>query len=570
MSRRFVRNKGVIAAARRQRAPEPGARLAFRVDPWTRKLIRPLLITLLSTSLSIALLVIARIVSPDLPWMVLVPFCFLAALEGAYTSAWLNNPDSHGVDRWTYRAAEIFLILVIARTYSWFAFGSGIPSPEEMRQFLISPSAVLLAGAFVSTAAVALVAWGVAVSLSRTFTRLDVSVYELNFYTLSPAEQKAKADDHPIQIERELLQNQFLNTWLVLGMVMIIIAALSTFEVRELTSVTDPFAIARLGLTPAMLFALMLYFLVGFWLLSHARLLRMNARWLIGGVAKDATLERAWQRSTALLLIAIALVAAFLPIGSTLAISRILTIGLAGIAYLANLFISFSGYLVASMLMLLTRNVEDGERPPLQPPPAPTPEMPPASPAQNNEFLSMVVSSAFWALVIAFIIASFLYFLRERGYRLDKTAVGGYWATVVMWARQIWQRLRGRARSIGRELQARLRQPTSMTPPRVDLNVRPPRFLRLGELSPREQIRFYYLALVRRAAESGVDRQESETPLEYARDLKEAWPDAETDFDALTEAFLEARYSPQPIAKPRATSIKERWKSLRSRLRRPR
>ena len=568
--RRAIRNKGVIAAARRQYIPEPGARLAFRIDPWTRKLIRPLLIALLATSVSIALLVIARIVTPELGWMTLVPFCFIAALEGVYTSAWLNNPDSNGVDRMTYRAAEMLLILVLARVYSWIVFGHGIPSPDDMRLFLLSPIAVLATGAFVSTAVIALVAWGIGVSLGRTFTRLDLSVYELNFYTLSPAEQKAKADDRPIQIAREDLQNQFLNTWLVIGMVMVFLAALSTYEVRELTSVTNPFEITRLGLTPAMLFALMTYFLVGFWLLSHARLLRMNARWLVDGVAKETSLERGWQRSTSVLLIAIAFLAAFLPIGSTLAISRILTIGLAGIAYLFNIFISFFGYLFASTIMLLTQNVEETEQPIAQPTPVPTPEPPPAPPVETSEFLSMVVSSAFWALVIAFIIAAFLFFLRERGYRIDKTVVGSYWVTFASWVREMWQRLRGRARSLSHELQVRLRRPPSLGPSHRDRKLQPPRFLRLGELSPREQIRFYYLALVRRAAESGVDRRESETPLEFAQDLKETWPDTETEVDDLTQAFLEARYSPRPIEKPTATTIKERWKTLRTRLRRPR
>ncbi len=119
MSRRTIRNKGIIAAARLQRPPAPGERLAFRVDPWTRKLIRPLMISLLAVSFAVALLVIARTLSPETAWMALIPLCFLVALEGTYTSAWLNNPDSNGVDRLSYRAAEVFLILVIARAYSW-------------------------------------------------------------------------------------------------------------------------------------------------------------------------------------------------------------------------------------------------------------------------------------------------------------------------------------------------------------------------------------------------------------------------------------------------------------------
>ena len=566
--RRTVRNKGVIAAARVQRAPAPGRRLAFGVDPWTRKLIRPLLITLLATSVAIALLVIVRILSPDLGWMAVVPLCFVAALEGVYTTAWLNNPDSHGVDRLTYRAAEVFLLLVVARLYSWILFGDGIPSPEEMRLYLTAPSSLLLVGGFFTTALAVLVAWGLAVSHSRTFTRLDVSIYELNFYTLSPAEQKAKADDRPVQMPREVLQSQFLRNWLVVGMLMIFMAALSTFEVDQLATVINLLEITRLGLTPAMLLALMTYFLGGFWLLSHARLLRLNARWLMDGVAKGAGFERGWQRDALIILLGIALLAAFLPIGSSLAISRILTLGLTGLSYVVSVVFSFFGYLIGSTLMLLTRNADQM---PFQPPElAPLPPVDPAivPPSNPNPFFSMFISSAFWALGIAFIIAAFLFFLRERGYRLNVQKIKGYRTVASAWLHELWERLRGRARALSDELQIRLRASSSFSPGSIDLNVSRPRFLRLQRLSPREQIRFYYLALIRRAGESGVGRQDSETPLEFAQDLKEVWPESDTDVDALTQAFLEARYSPQPIESPKANTIKQLWKTLRSRLRR--
>ncbi|MCZ7673481.1 MAG: DUF4129 domain-containing protein [Chloroflexi bacterium] len=40
-----------------------------------------------------------------------------------------------------------------------------------------------------------------------------------------------------------------------------------------------------------------------------------------------------------------------------------------------------------------------------------------------------------------------------------------------------------------------------------------------------------------------MPRQESETPLEFAADLKTNWPDAQEEIDELTDAFLQARYS---------------------------
>lgn len=560
--RRIVRNKGAIAAARLRRTPPAGERLAFRADPLTRRFIRPLLVTLLATSVALALLAILRITAPERDWLRILPLAFFATLEGAYTATWLNHPDSRAVNRGAYRVVELFLLLIVARVYSWLAFGQGIPAPDEMRLFLTAPISILSVAGFVSTTVITLIAWYLAVSVSWIFSRLDVSIEEMNFYTLSPAEQKEQADNQPIQGTRAALLRQYMQLWLTVGMGMVIIAALSTFEVNQLIYVTNLFDITRLGLSGAMLLALMIYFLVGFWLLSHARLLRLNAGWLMDGAAKEANVERGWQRSALAVLGIIALIAAFLPIGSTLAISRILSVALAGLAYLAGQLFLLASSLFAYLLVLLTRNVPASTLPqPLPTPQPPAIQTPP--PSVPNPVASMVISSAFWALFIAMVIAAALFFLRERGYRIDTGRLSGYWASAIAWLRQTGSRLAGRLRAAGRNLQSR-RAAAAPPPP---LDVPRPRFRSLRGLSPREQVRFYYLSLVRRAGERGVDRKGSATPLEYTRDLRQAWPESEDDFEELTQSFLAARYSPQPIDKRQALTVRERWNRVRNRLR---
>ncbi len=564
------RKKGMIAAAEAQRKPAHGEQLAFRVDPWTRRLVRPVLIAALATSVSVALLAVIRIVSPENAWMALVPLCFFLALEGAYTAAWLNNPDSYGVDRLVYRLTEIVLILVLVRVYSWALFGGGIPSPEEMRLYLTSPIAILTVGAFITSAFVALVAWAIAVSLGRIFAKLDVSIFELRFYRLSQAEQKGMGDDRPIQVPRDQLLSAYLGNWLTIGMGMIILAALSTFEVEQFATVSNPLDIARLGLSAAMLFALITYFLAGFWLLSHGRLLRMNARWLMDGVAKEADLERGWQRRALTLILAVAAVAAFLPIGSTLPISRILSLGIGGIAYFVGLAIQIIGTLFAATIMALTGNAEES-----QPPQAPDIAMPPMEDAlappvgPTNPVVEMVFTSAFWALVIAMIIGALLFFLRERGYSLQRERIEGQWRIVAGWLRELWARLTGRVRLARRELRTRLRAAETVVDTPKEGRAAGRGFFRLGALSPRDQIRYYYLALVRRAGERGVQRSAAETPLEYVRDLKMMWPESEEEIEEMTSAFVAARYGRQPVERSAARSMKERWNQLKHRLRKP-
>lgn len=563
---RAIRNKGVIAAARTQRAPDRQARLIFQADPFTRRFLRPVLIALLATSLAVGFLMLAEVLTPGQPWLRLLWLALFAALEGAYTTAWLNNPDSRGVERGTYRAAEALLLVVVARVVSWLLFGGGIPTPDDVRVFLGAPLSFFMTGNFFTTALVTLLTWWLAVTVSRIFAQLDVGADEVRFYTLSLPEQKAQADNRPIQIARGALQDQYLKLWIGMGLLMVFLAALSTYEVRELVSVINPFEIARLGLRPIMLFALMLYFLAGLWLLSHARLLRMNARWLMDGVAKEASLERAWQRAALALVLIVAFAASFLPIGSTLAISRILRAAVGGFAYLLGLVYAFIGYLFAAVLTLLTRSA--GDAGPIQPLPtlAPLPTPPPVTPPPSNPVVGFVFSSLFWTLLIALVIGALLFFLRERGYRLERASVQRSLTSLSAALRALWLRLRGRARAAGRELRRRLQPAVALRG--VSLPAAPrSRFLRLNALSPREQVRYYYLSTVRRAGERGVRREPQDTPLEYARDLKDTWPDAENDLDELTNAFLAARYSPAPIDRSAAGRVKAGWKRIKDRLR---
>jgi hypothetical protein len=89
-------------------------------------------------------------------------------------------------------------------------------------------------------------------------------------------------------------------------------------------------------------------------------------------------------------------------------------------------------------------------------------------------------------------------------------------------------------------------------------------------LSPREKIRYYYLSVVRRAEEKGIERKPNETPSEYAADLKKELPQADGEVDAITNAFLKARYSPQPMTGDDIGPVKETWNRIKFAIRKRR
>lgn len=546
----------------------PGERLPFETDPWTRRLWRPLLIALLATALGVALLTLVTIGTPEVPWLLLIPLCFAVALEGAYTAAWLGNPESFGVDKAIYRITELIVIVLLARVVSWLLFVGGLPSVEELRLMMQSPTAFVLSGGFLTTALICLIVWWFASTISSLFNQLDVSRYELEYYTLSKADQKARADDQPIGRSRDQLQSGFLRFWLLGAFAIVVLTALSTFEVGEFATVSNPFDITRLGLQPSMLLALLVYFLLGLLLLSHGRLLRMNASWLMDGVAKEAAFERNWQRYTLFLLAAIAFAAAFLPIGSTFPIARALEYVLSGVGYLFNVINLLLSAVIASFLALLAGMMGNEETSPVPSFEPPDFQRAAAQAGENGDSLALVATSAFWALVVVGGVAATLYFLRERGLHVDRASLRTGWDQLRLLLAGWWVQLTGRARRVRQQLSRSL---TINMPSRNNLGGLPSpprwRFLRINALSPRDQVRYFYLSTVRRAEESGVERRQDETPLEYARDLKGRFPESEEDVEVLTQAFVRARYSKQSFETDDVNPIKARWKRFKARLR---
>ncbi|MGC8782644.1 MAG: DUF4129 domain-containing protein, partial [Anaerolineae bacterium] len=89
-----------------------------------------------------------------------------------------------------------------------------------------------------------------------------------------------------------------------------------------------------------------------------------------------------------------------------------------------------------------------------------------------------------------------------------------------------------------------------------------PAGVRLAALGPRERVRYFYLRMVGYAAERGVARPPQRTPSEFARQLEAEWPEAGPEVEALTAAFLAARYDRRPISPTEAQGVQAIWRRL--------
>lgn len=536
--------------------------LAFVTNRWSRRFVQPLLIGLMVTAVFTAVCVLLFILTGDGAWLVMPLLCFVLVLEGVYTTLWLQHPNQRITDNLAYRAAEVVVIVLICRLFTW-VIGGDLPDWRLYEEYLRRPFALFSGMLFVVGTPLILAAWSQAINTMGIFTELAVDEGEA-VYFLTPKRERDD-DARPFQLDRSRLVVDFFRQWVAGGVLLVLLAAMSTFDLPQLEDWNNILQLARMGMMPHMLTALLVYFISGFLLLSQARLAAINGRWLHDGVMKSHTVERNWHRYSLRLLLVVALIASFLPLGDTTGIGRLLEI----ILFVLGAIFSLLSFLFLGLLAALIPNAqqEAGEATPT-PEIFPTvPSMTPVPPSEAAETAELVFSSAFWAVAIVLSVVAISFFLRERGVRLNTTLLRQIWAALSAWLAQVWRAARAQATELRQAAQARLQLIREKPEEQEEEKKRPFRFIRVNALPPREQIRYFYLSTLQRAEERGVPRRADETPLEFARDLKEEFPDAEIDVEELTGAFLKARYSPQPIEKEDVGPVKKRWKEMRSRLR---
>ena len=524
------------------------------------RILRPFLIAALVTALVMGLIVVIRLAAPSPAWRLLPVAVFLIALEAVYTSRWLADPQRRQFNRTGYRVAEMTVIAVALRFLTWFLSG-GIPGWEVWRSYLLSPL-TFFDGVYFGYLLCAFFAWERAVNFSSVLRALSISEAEEIFYTMPYNEQRQRSFDRPIDRERPSLFRGLVTSWLGGGLLLGLSAALSTVDLAVVEMTAGVRNVIRLGLNSSMLLALLVYFILGLWIISQARLEMMRARWLADGVSADETIVKTWRRSSIAVIALIALVAAFLPIGSTFAAAAVLQLIFGVLLAISQfLFLIFTTLLVALLSLFGMRSpLEEAEALPEAPIATPPPV---AAGTPLDETAALFAGGLFWLLVAVVALVAVYFFLRDRGVTLRYEPLVILLRRLRLWLRQLRSGAAIQAGNVQRALRRRL----DAILPASGSTGSPWRFLRVNALPPREQIRYFYLSTIRRAADEGLPRDKSETPSEYAGDLQAQWPEASEEIEALTGAFLEARYSPRDFEPDEVNPVKKVWKRARRALR---
>lgn len=512
---------------------------------WVENLFRPLVIGVMVGCVAWSLAQLALVIAPAWNPTYLVVGCVLAALEATFSFRLLQSPRMLGANVLRFRLAElalIFLFLKLGR----YAGMSGEAVQAEI-QNLPHDLTLLFDLETIAAFALALLCWNAA-----TQTVLDLKRI---------GDRPQRRPDYAPPVER--LTGRFFAG----GAVLLITTGLARLgDAAQLLNLRRP---AEGGLIVNAL----IYFLLGLVMLGQTRYVELRQRWQSQNVQVADQVAGRWARYSLSLVGLAALLALVLPTEFTLGLLNWMadSLGLIGsiLAYIISLILTMLllpiGWLFWLLSLLLSIGGEQSPPPQSRLPAFEPPQRPQGGGTMS--WIEIVWPFVFWAVVVGVVFYFVRSYLRDRPELQEAIrALRPLQALRRGWT-ALWQWLRARIRRLRQTVSERL--PRVLKRPSATGGVlkSPVRFFRLGALSPRQRVLYYYLSILRRAGQQGYPRRHHQTPQEYQATLEPNLPQSQEDIASLTEAFIEARYSTHKIDLERDQRVRDNWKRVKAALR---
>jgi hypothetical protein len=300
------------------------------------------------------------------------------------------------------------------------------------------------------------------------------------------------------------------------------------------------------------------YFLLALLLLSQTQFALLRARWSHQKLTISPGLSENWWRWGLVSFLVLAVIVIILPREYSIGLFDTLRLA---VNYLMQAF-SFLMFLFMlpftlclSLLSLFGQRQQPNETQ-AQPPPV-LPTAPPA--AEPVAWLEFLRSLLFWLFFLSIIFLALRYYLQQNAALWKAILRFPLFRMAAAWFQALQRLLRGANRQARTLFQAGIRRLRASRVPSPFQAAR--RMIDLSRLSPRERIIHLYLVMVHLGEEHGLRRRPSQTPLDYERQIHNEMPEIDPELHALTDAFLEARYSQHPVdqnTSEQAASLLER------------
>ncbi|MHB1356567.1 MAG: DUF4129 domain-containing protein [Anaerolineae bacterium] len=515
------------------------------------EIVRPLAIAGMMTCIASAVAYFVTNILGVWPGNFFIILVFIISLESIHSQRLLNRREATRNDVIRFRFVEWVVILLVIRFGVYLRYG-GQQLLRDMALWGTDINAFFSAD-FMMNSLLVLIFWALALSLSKTVQELESTPFEKppvvtdpDFYLRTTIPQHGRVD-------RRSLTNRIALVFFIGGVVMLILAGLAQMDIRNLVVTTNP--------TTGVVLNIMLYYLIGLLLLSQVQYTTLKANWEVQGIAVGHSLGRRWLLFLVLFLLLVGIISALLPVSYSVGVVAIISTVVRWIAYAVLQLVYFIIVAVTYLFMAIgslfsQKPIESA----VLPTPNPTPEPPPNIVAglPPATWWQVARSFLFWGVLIGVSAYAILRFLNDRWGLLSHLKD----LRLIKWLRSLFGGLGKRTAQLWHTIistmqrQIAARQNAARRKSRM-------RAASWRKMSARERVRFLYLALLQSAADQGLDRPVSATPLEYASDLNTQIPEESTDTQQLTLSFDEARYSEHAIDDSIVEETQQHWRNVK-------
>jgi hypothetical protein len=513
--------------------------VALKTEAWLRDTFRPLVMAAMVGCVAWSAVELIRSFWPPWNGTFLVVGCVLVALEAHYSYRLLRTRRALRFSATQFRVAEFAVILSALKIGSYVGDGWA-RVVADVRAWPQDPSLIFDPEAMVAFG-LAILSWAAVTQSSHDLERLG-----------EPPER------HPAYTPPlESLTHRFF--WG--GAILLVCAGFTRVALSEALDLERP-------PVPGLVLNALIYFLLGLVMLGQAQFTRLHRQWQVQETTVAKDLGRRWARYS-LAFVGLAALMAFLsPIGYASDLLSMASTGLALGVYVLTVFIALL-YMICGLPLAWLLSLFSGEQEPLpermQALPQPPPQVTQPGDAAAPDWFAILRAVVFWVIVLGVLFYLARRYLRDRpglGQALTRVKPVGrlyrLWEILWRWLK-IWTARLGQ--SVGERLPRRSRRAASAP------GMRRPRFFRLGALPPREQVARYYLNVLRRAREQGLGRERHQTPYEYQATLESSLSQVQQEVEALTQAFVEARYSRQEVEAGTVRGVRAYWARIKAALR---
>lgn len=473
-------------------------------------------------------------------WDFLPFLVFLISLEAIFSRSIARELE--GRERFIYHFAEWITIAFAVKICLYLMHGFDLLPPDLARwenNFLY-----FFEGEYFLALFIVAFLWGVCRVSCNNIDALNIEPEDLTW------------DLGLLQNNRTAVRTSLVNRLLWTGTLMVIMAAGSRSSIAW---IGDGVAVQ------APVINVLVYFFLALVLFSQTQHALLHSRWFWHEIPVHPRLTKRWIRYSILLFAILAVIAFLLPTNYSMGLLETMN-------YLFNLIFYFGSILIQLLLFPLIWLLSISgcmRQPEAQPTPEPILPPPPSAPAQPAAvplpWLQLLQSILFWMIFIGIITYAILMFVRQnpRMFSLvERIRVFRVLGT-------FWDWLRGLFRGAGRQIAASIGQiQERLNRMRPQLKLHPAgSWFNFRQLSPRQQIIFYYLRLVERGGEQGIFRRQDQTPTQYAETLQSSLPEVEDEIEGITRSFIEARYSLHAIEPERSSLVQRFWRDITRSLR---